>query len=96
MNIKYGIFIATLSFTCFANSADFNNMFKYVGELVSPDNSMSDKEKVEIAQKAFGVTEKWCKKSFCMVIFLIIIDRIRKQNNRSLTTSKNMNGLVVI
>ena len=70
MDIKYNIIAPFLIAVNCAHSANFGDVFKYVREIVSPDNSMSDKEKVDIAKNAFGVTDETTQKKFLFGFFL--------------------------
>ena len=88
MDIKYNIIAPFLIAVNCAHSANFGDVFKYVREIVSPDNSMSDKEKVDIAKNAFGVTDETTQKKFLFGFFLDGYEPYSKEEQQLLDNLK--------
>lgn len=96
MNIFFKSIVLVSIFSFIAHAADLNSMFKYGKQLVFPDDTMLDMEKVQIAQNAFGATDKLTEKKYFLAFFLITLHQIQKKIEASLPTLKNMNGIAVI
>lgn len=70
MNIFFKSIVLVSIFSFIAHAADLNSVFKYGKQLVFPDDTMSDMEKVQIAQNAFGATDKLTEKKVLFGFFL--------------------------